>query len=130
MAKKKKKRALRKPAKKRTVKRRKPAKRKTAKRKPAKGRAKKGRKPAKKAEGKVIGLITHYFPHVRAAVIKLKGTLTVGEIIKIKGHTTDFRQTVTSLQIDRVPVDSAKKGAEVGLLSNFRVRHGDIVYKV
>ncbi|MFC1674749.1 translation elongation factor-like protein [Candidatus Omnitrophota bacterium] len=119
MAKKKKKRALRKPAKKRTVKRRKPTKRKTAK-----------RKPAKKAEGKIIGLVTHYFPHVRAAVIKLKGTLTVGEIIKIKGHTTDFRQTVTSLQIDRVPVDSAKKGAEVGLLSNFRVRHGDIVYKV
>ena len=77
----------------------------------------------------VVGIITHYFPQVRAGVIKLKTPLSVGDVIKIKGHTTDFTQVVTSMQINHVPVDSAKKGAEIGVLVNSRVRHNDIVYK-
>ena len=77
----------------------------------------------------VVGIITHYFPQVRAGVIKLKLPLSVGDVIKIKGHTTDFTQVITSMQINHVPVDSAKKGAEIGILVNSRVRHNDIVYK-
>ncbi len=77
----------------------------------------------------VIGTVTHYFPHVRAAVIKLKTPLSVGDTVKIKGHTTDFKQKVTSIQIDRVPINSAKKGDEIGLLVDSRVRQHDIVYK-
>ncbi len=84
----------------------------------------------KKPKEKTVGIITHYFPHVQAAVIKLKATLTVGETIKVKGHTTDFTQSITSMQIDRVPVNSAKVGQEIGLLVNSRVRQGDLVYKV
>src|SRR3989338_317775 len=78
----------------------------------------------------IVGKITHYFPHVRAAVIKLKAPLSVGDVVKIKGHTTDFKQNITSLQIDRVPVTSAKKGEEIGLLVDSRVRQHDTVYKV
>ena len=85
---------------------------------------------ARKIKENVIGTITHYFPHVRAAVIKLKAPLSVGETIKIKGHTTDFTQGITSMQIDRVPVESAKVGQEIGLLVNSRVRQHDSVYKV
>ncbi|MBM3245330.1 MAG: translation elongation factor-like protein [Candidatus Omnitrophica bacterium] len=77
----------------------------------------------------VIGLITHYFPKVRAAVIKLKAPLSVGDSIKIKGHTTDFTQVISSMQIDRVPITNAKKGDEIGLLVNSRVRQHDKVCK-
>ena len=77
----------------------------------------------------IIGEVTHYFPHVRAAVIKLKAPLTVGDKIKIKGHTTDFTQVITSMQIDRVPITGAKKGDEIGLQVNSRVRQQDKVYK-
>ena len=77
----------------------------------------------------VIGTVTHYFPHVRAAVIKMKTPLSVGDSVKIKGHTTDFIQKVTSMQIDHVPIDSAKKGDEIGLLVDSRVRQHDLVYK-
>ena len=126
-----KKKAVKKTAKKKTVKR--AVKKSTLKKKPAKKSAK-GKKPAalkpKKSKDKVIGSITHYFPHVQAAVIKLKAPLSVGETIKIKGHTTDFTQTISSLQIDRVPVNSAKVGQEIGLLVNSRVRQHDLVYKV
>ncbi|MCM8795965.1 MAG: hypothetical protein NC928_04725 [Candidatus Omnitrophica bacterium] len=78
---------------------------------------------------KIIGIVTHYFPKVRAAVVKLKSPLSIGESIKIKGHTTDFTQTVTSMQINHVPILQAKKGQEIGLLVDSRVREHDIIYK-
>jgi len=84
---------------------------------------------AKKKKENVVGKITHYFPKVRAAVIKLEAPLKVGDAIKIKGHTTNFQQAITSMQIDRVPIDQAKKGQEIGLLVDSRVRQHDIVYK-
>ena len=87
------------------------------------------KKPAK-SEGNLIGVIIHYFPHVQAAVIKLKKPLANGDTVKIKGHTTDFTQTVNSMQIDRVEISSAKKGDEIGLKVNSRVRQQDKVYKV
>lgn len=84
------------------------------------------KKPKKEA---IIGKVTHYFPHVRAAVIKLKAPLRVGEAVKIKGHTTDFTQNITSMQVDRAPINAAKKGQEIGLLVDSRVRQHDMVYK-
>ena len=115
-----------------------PLKRKVTKRKiirtiPKKKAVKKtikkvAKRTAKKKED-IVGLVTHYFPHVRAAVIKLKMPLNTGDMIKVKGHTTDFTQSITSMQIDRVPIDSAKKGQEIGLLVNSRVRRSDKVYK-
>jgi putative protease len=101
--------------------------------------AKKTRKPIKKTKAsapsptaglEVIGEITHYFPHVNAGVIKLHKTLSVGEQIYIKGYTTDFKEKVESLQIERVPVKSAKPKEEVGILVKQRVRAGDKVYRL
>ncbi len=84
---------------------------------------------AAKPLGVVIGSITHYFPKVRAAVIKLKAPLSVGDVIWVKGHTTDFKQTINSMQLDHVSLEVAKKGQEIGLLVTSRVRQHDIVYK-
>lgn len=83
-----------------------------------------------KSEGNFIGSITHYFPHVQAAVIKLKGTLAKGDTVKIKGHTTEITQIVTSMQIDRKDIQTAKKGDEIGLQVSSRVRQQDKVYKI
>ncbi|MFH1889129.1 MAG: hypothetical protein ABH806_03465 [Candidatus Omnitrophota bacterium] len=125
-------------SKKKAIKRRPLKKRVTAKKKPAK---KIIRKPPVKKKGgvrasapgkpkeKVLGVITHYFPKVRAAVIKLKAPLANGDVIKIKGHTTNLQQIVSSMQIDHVPVDQGKKGQEIGLLVSSRVRQHDTVHK-
>ena len=117
-------------------KKKKVAKKKVVKKKPVKKstarkliRKAKTTTVTKKLKENVIGVVTHYFPKVRAAVVKLKAPLIMGDVIKIKGHTTDFTQTVTSLQIDRVPINSAKKGQEIGLLVDSRVRQHDVVYK-
>lgn len=109
---------------------RRPLKKRISQKAPRRKPAAKAKKPGiKKPKGKAIGLVTHYFPKVRAAVIKLKAPLTTGDAVKIKGHTTDFQQVVSSMQIDRVPIDQAKKGQEIGLLVNSRVRQHDLVYK-
>jgi putative protease len=77
-----------------------------------------------------LGEIIHYFPQVRAGVIKIKkGPLSLGEIILIKGHTTKIKQPVKSMQIDRTPISRAKKGDIIGLRVKSRVRIGDKVYK-
>ena len=143
MALKKKKKTKRKAAKRKVIKRkvikRRPAKkgavkkRAVAKKRPVKIKkrpAAKKRALAKKLKEKVIGIVTHYFPKVRAAVVKLKVPLSIGDTVKIKGHTTEFKQKVTSLQIDRVPINTATRGDEIGLLVDSRVRQHDVVYKV
>jgi sRNA-binding protein len=125
-----KKKAVKRSAKKKVIKR-KVAKR-AAKRAPKKRSAPK-RKVARaesKPKENVIGLVTHYFPHVQAAVVKLKAPLTVGDSIKIKGHTTDFTQTINSIQMDHVSITEAKKGMEIGLQVASRVRQHDRVIKI
>jgi putative protease len=78
-----------------------------------------------------IGVVTHYFPHVNAAAVKmLKGGLKVGDEVYVKGHTTDFREPVASIQFDRKPIPEAVKGQEIGLLVKSRARQGDTVYKI
>jgi putative protease len=107
-----------------TIKKQKKASLENLKKKTSSGKIKGNVKPI------VVGTISHYFPKVRAAVVKLKVPLALGEKIKIKGHTTDFTQSVNSMQINRVPIKSAKKGQEIGLLVSFRVRRKDVVYKI
>jgi putative protease len=78
-----------------------------------------------------IGEVTHYFPHVSAAAVKLlKGGMAVGDNIYVKGHTTDFKQKVQSIQLDHVPINEGKKGQEIGLAVKSRVRIGDSIYKI
>jgi len=125
------KKAIKKASKKRPIKKKKTAKRKPAlKKKPSLKKRPKVKKSLKKQEGNLIGLITHYFPHVQAAVIKLKGPLAMGDTVKINVHTTDLTQIITSMQIDRVDITNAKKGDEIGLQVSSRVRQNDKVYKV
>jgi len=99
-----------------------------------KGAAKKAKIKAPKAPEimlEKIGEVTHYFPHVNAAAVRiLKNSLKAGEEIYIKGHTTDFKEKVDSMQLDHVPVQEGKKGQEIGLLVKSRVRIGDSVYRV
>ena len=117
------KKTVKKVAKKRLIKKKVSPKKPVSKKKPS-------AKKAAKKEGNLIGLITHYFPHVQAAVIKLKGPLAMGDTVKIKGHTTDLTQIISSMQIDRVDISNAKKGDEIGLQVSSRVRQHDKVYKV
>ena len=79
---------------------------------------------------KLIGKVTHYFNKISVAVVELEDTLKVGDVIHIKGATTDFTQEVESMQIEHKNVDTAKKGQAIGLKVDQPVRENDNVYKV
>ena len=79
---------------------------------------------------KKVGEVTHYWGKIAVAGIKLTGALSQGDTIRIKGATTDFEQTVGSMQIEHQDMEAAKKGQEVGLKVKDKVRWGDTVYKV
>ena len=74
--------------------------------------------------------VTHYFPHVNAAVLRIKiGEIRIGDELHFKGHTTDFKEKVVSMQINHKPVMIAKKGDDFGVGVKSRVRAGDLVFK-
>ncbi len=85
---------------------------------------------AKAKEEKPAGEVTHYYSNLGVAIIKLKETLSQGDKIKIKGTTTDFEETIKSIQIEHKAVERAKKGQVIGLKVSDKVREGDLVYKV
>ena len=80
---------------------------------------------------KQIGSVTHWFGKINVVVIEIhKGTLSIGDKIHIKGQTSDFIQTIESMQLDGEDVKKAKKGMSVGVKVSERVRRTDSVYKV
>lgn len=125
-----------KPKAKRSLKKRKPVKKAVVKRSSKKGKKAVPKKmPVPVLEPGVslekIGEVTHYFPKVKAAAVKiLKNSLKLGDEIYARGHTTDFRETVNSIQLDRTPKTEGLKGEEIGLLVKSRVRIGDTIYKI
>ncbi len=115
------------------------ARKKTAKKKAAKKVTKKTAKKVvkkskpkvkpKKTNEKLIGEITHYFSKIKVIVIKISAaTLKVGDKIHIKGATSDFTQTIKSMQIESKDVKSARKGQVIGLKVTKQARVGDNVF--
>jgi putative protease len=76
-----------------------------------------------------IGHIIHFFPKISVAVVELTLPLSVGNRILVKGPTTDFEQTVDSMQIDKKAIERAEGGQSVGLKVNQPVKEKDVVYK-
>lgn len=77
-----------------------------------------------------IGTVSDFFAHPVVAGIELSGELIAGDLVRIKGHTTDIEFVVSSMQVDNNPVTAAKAGDAVGIKVTERVRPGDTVYKV
>jgi len=77
---------------------------------------------------KKIGTITHFFDNISVGIIKLEGDIKIGDRVKFQGATTNFEQEITSMQYEHENIESAKKGQEVGVKTNEKVREGDGVY--
>ncbi|MBW2092825.1 MAG: translation elongation factor-like protein [Deltaproteobacteria bacterium] len=79
-------------------------------------------------EKKLIGEVTHFFGKISVAAIKLTEPLKVGDTISIEGATTNFTQTVQSMQIQNKNIDEAQAGDEVGIRIEDKAREGDRVF--
>ena len=79
----------------------------------------------------LIGTVVHYFNGPSVAVVRLtEGDLASGDHIHFVGHTTDFVEQVTSMEVDHAKVERGRKGQEVAVKVLERVRQHDQVFKV
>lgn len=120
--------------------------RKPAKKMPVRRAAPKARKPAARPAaakplpvspaampppGERIGVVTHYFSHLSVAVVKLEAaTLRVGDTIHVRGHTTDFKQRVDSIEVNHASVPEVGPNDDFGLKVREHAREHDVVYRV
>ncbi len=81
-------------------------------------------------EEREVGKVVHYFSRIGVAAVELEGEIKIGDEVHFQGHTTDFYDVVTSMQVENNPVDKAGKGDKVGIKVKDRVRVGDKVYVV
>jgi hypothetical protein len=76
-----------------------------------------------------VGVVTHYFNHIKVAIVKIKEPIMVGDTVAFRGATTDFLMPVKSMQFDHKSITIAKKKQEIGVKVPKRVRQGDVVYR-
>jgi putative protease len=79
---------------------------------------------------KEIGKVDDYYSKIGVITLELKGALSVGDKIRVKGYSTDFTQVVDSMQIEHEPVSSAKAGDMIGVKVNEPAKKGNMVLKV
>ena len=106
------------------------AKKKVVKKKKTAPKAKPREKispPVKKL--KPVGKVTHYYAHIKVAIVKFNTKVKAGTELYFKGATTDFKEASKSMQFDHKPVAAAMPKKQIGIKLKKRVREGDLVYK-
>jgi putative protease len=79
----------------------------------------------------LIGVVSHYFGKPCVAAIEVTtGEISVGDTIHVVGHTTDFTQTVTEMQVEHEAVTGAQPGDQIGIKVGERARVHDRVFRV
>jgi len=79
----------------------------------------------------LIGTVIHYFKGPSVAVVKITdGQLAMGDRVRFHGHTTDFSEQVSSMEVNHQKVEIAKPGDEVAIQIVDRARPHDQVLKV
>lgn len=78
-----------------------------------------------------IGEVVKFFAKPSVAAIKITaGELSVGEKIKLVGHTTNFEEVIQSMEVNNQKVEKVVVGDYIGVKVSDRVRPGDEVFKV
>ena len=78
-----------------------------------------------------VGIVVNYYAKPGVAAVKVtRGTITKGDMLQYKGHTTDFTETVTSIEVENQSVEKAQEGDLVGVKVKEKVREKDKVYKI
>ncbi len=78
---------------------------------------------------KEVGVISHFYKKIGVGIVELtQGGLKVGDTIRVLGRSTDFTQTVTSMEIEHQKIPEALQGQVIGLKMEGIAREGDKVF--
>jgi putative protease len=80
---------------------------------------------------RLVGTVSHYFKGPGVAVVQItEGDLALGDTVRFRGHTSDFTERITSMEVDHQKMERATAGHEVAIQVVARVRQHDQVFKV
>jgi putative protease len=78
----------------------------------------------------LVGTVSHFFKGPSVAIVRLTGPLAVGDRVRFHGHTTDFTEQITSMEVNHQKVERADTGEEVAIQVTDRAREHDQVLRV
>lgn len=87
-------------------------------------------KSKKEPKEKPIGEVTHYYGGIGVAIVKFNKAVKRGTKVCFCGSSTEFDQVIDSMQFDHKDIEAAKKGQEVGIKVDKKVREGDEIYEI
>ena len=80
---------------------------------------------------KDIAKVVNYYSKIKVAELQIWDDLAIGDEIVIQGKTTgSVSQLIKSMEIDGVAIDYCKKGNNVAIAIDNKVRANDFVYKL
>ena len=78
-----------------------------------------------------VAVVVKFFAKPSVAALEVtNGSIKQGDLLRYKGHTTDFIEEIASMEMDNQSVEEAKVGDLIGVKVKERVRENDKVYKV
>jgi len=77
----------------------------------------------------VVGEVVRYFKKTGAAGIALVDGVTVGDLLRFGDDDDAFDQRVYSIEKDGEPYETPGAGDEVGMLVDFEVQAGEVIYR-
>ncbi len=75
-----------------------------------------------------IGKVTHFFPKISVAVIKLSQPIAVGARVSIERGPEVFEQNLDSMQIEHKQIEKAEAGSEIAVRTVQPTKAGAAVY--
>jgi putative protease len=75
-----------------------------------------------------VGKITHIYSKIGVAIVKFSKPVAVGQTVRFKGNSTDFTQSIESMQYEHQQIKKAAKGQEVGIKVDEKVHEGDQIF--
>lgn len=79
---------------------------------------------------KEIGKVIHYFDKAMVAVVRLSGSIALGDAIRISKGEKESEAKIVSMQINHEPVEKGKKDDEVAIKVEEATKEGAVVYKI
>ncbi len=83
-----------------------------------------------KSARKLVGIVTHFYPRVSVAAVRLVSGVRTGDEIIIEGKTSYSRQSIESMEKSGKHLERASKGETVGIKLKDKARKNDSVYAV
>ncbi|MCK9229966.1 MAG: hypothetical protein M0Q23_04450 [Syntrophales bacterium] len=78
-----------------------------------------------------VGEVMKFFSKPGVAAVKItEGELVNGDRVRFTGHTSDFEDTISSMEVNNQKIEKAVPGDYIGIRVSNRVRAGDEVFKI